>query len=82
MADALQLTARYTPEQLTVAATLPNGGQVRLWDGEIEKRALRSQPGLLDLSLANPGFDKTYLLEVSLKSEATPLNFAIYLGDS
>jgi len=66
--------------QLTVAVNLPDGGQVRLWDGDIEKRALRSQPGLLDIVLADPEFDRTYLLEVSLTGDELPLNFAIHLA--
>ncbi|MEL7328524.1 MAG: hypothetical protein AAGJ69_01590 [Cyanobacteria bacterium J06559_1] len=78
----LGLSVRYTPEQLTLEVSLPDGGQVRLWDGDLEKRALRSQPGPLDLVLVHPGFDKTYLLQVSLQAEEKPLNFAIHLGDA
>ena len=64
-----------------IAAVLPTGGQVRLWDGDLEKRALRSQPGPLDVVLANLGAHRTYLLEVSLDDESAPLNFAIHLAD-
>ena len=77
---ALDLSASCLANQLTVAVNLPDGGYVRLWDGEIEKSALRSQPGPLDIVLAEPGHDKTYLLEVSLTGDELPLNFAIHLA--
>ncbi|MGD1897706.1 MAG: hypothetical protein ACFB16_12230 [Phormidesmis sp.] len=77
----LNLSASYQDSQLVIAAVLPTGGQVRLWDGDLEKRALRSQPGPLDVVLANPGAHRTYLLEVSLDDESAPLNFAIHLAD-
>ena len=77
---SLDLSVALVLGQLTIAVTLPDGGQVRLWDGEIEKRALRSQPGPLDIVLADPGLDKTYLLEVSLAGDELPLNFAIHLA--
>ena len=77
---ALDLSVTYSPSQLAIVVNLPEGGQVRLWDGDIEKRSLRSQPGLLDIVLAEPGIDKTYLLEVSLADNDQPLNFAIHLA--
>ncbi|MEM9091573.1 MAG: hypothetical protein AAGC93_22895 [Cyanobacteria bacterium P01_F01_bin.53] len=81
----LSLTATYEAHQtgssqLTVAAVLPEGGQVRLWDGEIEKLAMRSQPGALDIVLVNPAVDKNYVLEVALEGEAHPLNFSVNLA--
>ena len=77
----LNLSATYLDKQLTIKSILPTGGQVRLWDSELEKCASRVQPGVLDLVLTNPKPQKTYLLEVSLQGESTPLNFAIYVAD-
>jgi hypothetical protein len=68
-------------DELKVVAVLPEGGQVRLCDGSVEKIATRSQPGPLDLALANPIVGKTYVLEVSLQAEVHSLNFAIHLED-
>lgn len=76
----LKLTATYEAQQLIVAAVLPDGGQVRLCDGEIENRAMRSQPGPLDIVLANPVLGKTYVLEVMLQGKANPLSFAIHVA--
>ncbi|MEL7334497.1 MAG: hypothetical protein AAFN12_19785, partial [Cyanobacteria bacterium J06560_2] len=78
---ALNLSAAYIDDQLTLAAVLPTGGRLRLWDGDLEKLTLRSQPGALDLVLANPSAHRTYLVEVSLQDESAPLNFAIHLAD-
>ncbi len=79
---ALNLSATYAQNQLTIAVLLPTGGQVRLRDGDIEKSATRLQPGALDVVLATPDLDSTYLLEVSLQGESAPLNFAIHLADA
>jgi hypothetical protein len=68
--------------QLKVLAVLPDGGQVRLCDDSVKKLATRSQPGPLDLALANPVIGKTYVMEVSLQSEAHSLNFAIHVEDA
>jgi hypothetical protein len=81
---ALELTVSYEGghgkvDELKVLAVLPDGGQVRLCDGVIEKRATRSQPGPLDLALANPTLGKTYVMEISLQTEVHSLNFAIHL---
>lgn len=65
--------------ELKVVAVLPEGGQVRLCDGDVEKLAVRSQPGALDLSLSNPVIGKTYVMEVSLQAEVHTLNFAIHV---
>ena len=78
---ALSLTANYTNNQLIVSAVLPTGGQVRLWDGELEECASKSQPGTLDLTLTKPEAHRTYLLEVSLQDEDSALNFAIHVAD-
>ncbi len=79
----LRLSASYvagsTDSQLIIKAVLPEGGQVRLWDGNVEKRALRSQPGSLDLNWGSISSEKMYLLEVSLSSEETLLKFVIKL---
>ncbi len=77
----LTLCVAYAAGQLTVVATLPDGGQLRLWDGDIDKRAMRSAPGALDIVWANPALGKTYVLEVSLQGEDTPLNLTIQLAD-
>ena len=77
---SLNLSASCLGNQLTIVVNLPDGGHVRLWDGDMEKMALRSQPGLLDIVLADPIFDRTYLLEVSLSGNEQPLNFAIHLA--
>ena len=89
---ALELTVTYeasTPESsaskssvLKVMALLPDGGEVRLCDGEVEKLAVRSQPGTLDLTLAEPAIGKTYVMEVSLQAEEHSLNFAIYVDEA
>jgi hypothetical protein len=68
--------------ELKVLAVLPDGGQVRLCDGSVEKLAARSQPGPLDLALANPVVGKTYVMEVSLQAEVHSLNFAIHIDDA
>lgn len=77
----LTLTVTYAANQLAVAAVLPDGGQLRLWDGDVEQRAMRSGPGGLDIVWANPALGKTYVLEVSLKDEAKPLNMAVQLAE-
>ncbi len=66
--------------ELKVFAVLPDGGQVRLCDGSVEKMATRSQPGPLDLAFANPVTGKTYVMEISLQGETHSLNFAIHVG--
>lgn len=71
-----------TNKQLTVRATLPDSGQIRLWDGDIEKRASCSKPGSLELSWGTFDPDKTYLLEVSLQSEKASLKFVVKLEES
>lgn len=88
---ALELTAHYkaagNPDarsandqnagELKVVAVLPEGGKVRLRNGDVEKVATRSRPGPLDLCIANPVVGKTYVMEVSLQNEAQALTFAI-----
>ncbi|MEL6605024.1 MAG: hypothetical protein AAFP20_17555 [Cyanobacteria bacterium J06614_10] len=81
----LKLSAIYDPSQiqgqLSVVAILPEGGEIRLWNGELEKRALRSQPGTLDLVWSLPNAGSSCFLAVSLGNEASPLNFTIQLSD-
>ncbi|MEL7353746.1 MAG: hypothetical protein AAF171_22795 [Cyanobacteria bacterium P01_A01_bin.116] len=76
----LELTATYESNQLRVAAVLPDGGQMLLCDGDVERRAVRSQPGSLDLVWSEPTLGKTYVLELKLQSEERPLNFAIHIA--
>jgi hypothetical protein len=78
---ALELTVSYRLGQLTLVATLPAGGDVRLRDGEVEKQAMRSQPGTLDIIWTDSAPDKTYVLEISLIGEPNPLNFVIHIAD-
>jgi len=78
----LELTVGYEHDQLSVVVVLPDGGQVRLCDGDVEKQAVRSQPGSLDLTWAKPAFEKNYILEVSLQGEAHALNFVIQVADA
>ena len=77
---SLNLGATYADDTLTVSATLPEGGQVNLKGCDVEQQAKRSHPGALTVSLVKPVLDRTYILEVLLASESTPLSFAIYLG--
>ncbi len=77
----LTLSVTYAGDQLMVAAVLPDGGQLRLWDGDIDQRATRSGPGALDIVWAKPAAGKPYVLEVSLQGEAKPLSLAIQLAD-
>ena len=83
---ALELTVSYeTGDESTalkVMAILPDGGEVRLCDGDVEKVALRSQPGTLDLALAEPAIGKTYVMEVSLQAEEHSLSFAIHVDEA
>ncbi|MGB3296898.1 MAG: hypothetical protein WBA76_01420 [Phormidesmis sp.] len=74
--------ARDSNGVLKVVAVLPDGGRVSLCDGEVEKLAVRSHPGTLDLTLAKPAIGKTYVMEVSLHSEAHSLNFAIHVEEA
>ena len=67
----------YSDGILSVNAVLPEGGQVRLHEGDVEKSAVRSSAGALDLTWGTPEADKSYTLEVSLQNEARPLNFVI-----
>lgn len=71
-----------TVRQLAVDAVLPDSGQIRLWDGSVEKRAMCSKPSSLDLVWGESTPEKTYLLEVSLQSEEASLKFVIKLEDS
>ncbi|MEO1620057.1 MAG: hypothetical protein AAFU53_03380 [Cyanobacteria bacterium J06632_3] len=64
-------------QQLTVVAVLPEGGQVRLWNNDMEKRALRSQAGAVDLTWLMDNTEKPCFLEVVLSDETSPLNFTI-----
>ncbi|MFK8183448.1 MAG: hypothetical protein AB8B99_08735 [Phormidesmis sp.] len=73
----LELTVAYEEGALSVSAILPGGGQVRLHDGDVEKSAVRNTAGALDLAWGTPDATKTHVLEVSLQSEANPLNFVI-----
>ncbi|MGC1309457.1 MAG: hypothetical protein WA885_19725 [Phormidesmis sp.] len=77
----LKLSVNYAQTQLTIAAVLPEGGELRLGDGDIEKRAMRSTPGSLDLIWAHPQSAQTYALAVTLADEAQPLNFVIKVAD-
>ncbi|MEM8503941.1 MAG: hypothetical protein AAF716_12400 [Cyanobacteria bacterium P01_D01_bin.1] len=70
-----------TDKQLRVSAVLPDSGQIRLWDGNVEKRAACSKPGSLDLVWGSLTPAKTCLLEVSLHSEETSLRFVIKLEE-
>lgn len=83
---ALELTVSYEISDestaLKVMAILPDGGEMRLCDGDVEKLALRSQPGTLDLALAEPTIGKTYVMEVSLQAEEHSLNFAIHVDEA
>jgi hypothetical protein len=81
-AHADEQTGELKTGELKVCAVLPDGGQVRLCDDSVKKLATRSQPGSLDLSLTNPAIGKTYVMEVSLQSEAHSLNFAIHVEDA
>ncbi len=74
--------ASHKASELKVLAVLPDGGQVRLCDGSVEKIATRSQPGPLDLALANPPVGKTYVMEISLQAEVHSLNFAIHIEEA
>ena len=73
----LELTVAYQGNTLGVSAVLPEGGQVRLHEGDVEKSAMRNTAGALDLVWGTPAAAKTYTLEVSLRNEASPLNFVI-----
>jgi len=84
----LKLSASYTDtrcadgstdKQLAINAVLPDSGQIRLWDGDVEKRALCAKPGSLDLNWGSFASEKTYVLEISLRSEETALRFVIKL---
>ncbi|MGB7085733.1 MAG: hypothetical protein WBD47_09265, partial [Phormidesmis sp.] len=76
----LEMTVAWQSDHLTVNAVLPEGGQICLCDGDVENLAMRSQPGALHIVLAHPTPGKTYVLEVSLKGDAQPLNFAIHVS--
>ncbi len=80
----LELTASYQAShqasQLTIAAVLPDGGELRLWDGDMEKRSRRSAPGGLDIVWIQPTANKTYGLEISLAGEAQSLTFAVQVA--
>jgi hypothetical protein len=67
--------------QLKVCTILPNSGEIRLCDGAVKTVAARSQPGRLDLALADAVVGKSYVLEVVLKDEVQPLTFAIHIED-
>lgn len=73
----LKLSVSYAASQLIVAAVLPKGGEVCLSAGDVEQRARRSQPGLLEVVWTNPAVERPYSLEVSLVGEDQPLNFFI-----
>ncbi len=73
----LKLSVSYAASQLIVAAVLPKGGEVCLSAGDVEQRARRSQPGLLEVVWTNPAVERPYSLEVSLMGEDQPLNFFI-----
>ncbi len=78
----LELTVGYKNDQLSVVAVLPEGGQVRLCGGDVEKQAVRSQPGSLDLIWVKPTLEKNYVLEVSLQGEAHALSFVIQVANA
>ncbi|MEM6451366.1 MAG: hypothetical protein AAF703_13740 [Cyanobacteria bacterium P01_D01_bin.105] len=73
----LELMVSCEDDLLEVSATLPKGGQIRLIDGDVEKSAVRSGAGALDLAWGKLEAAKTYVLEVSLRNESNPLNFVI-----
>ena len=73
----LELTVAYQGGELSVGAVLPMGGQVRLYNGDVEKIAVRSGAGALDLAWGIPEAGRAYTLEVSLRNEVRPLNFII-----
>ena len=73
----LSLTVDCCDGALNVSASLPKGGQVRLHDDDVEKSAVRSSEGALDLTWGKPDSAKTYTLEVSLHDEVRPLNFVV-----
>ena len=76
---SLTLSAAYAEDALTVSVVLPDGGQLSLKSDDVEHRAKRLSPGELTVALAQPKVDKTYVLEVLLASEATPLSFVVHL---
>jgi len=76
----LELTVAYTDGELSIHTVLPIGGQVRLHSGDVEKSAVRSSAGALDLAWGTPDGSVAYVLEVSLQNEARPLNFVIECG--
>ncbi len=73
--------ARELASQLTIAAVLPDGGDLRSWDGDMEKRSRRSAPGRLDIVWTQPTASKTYGLEISLAGEAQSLTFAVQIAN-
>ena len=72
--------ANQQTSHLTITAVLPDGGELRLWDGDMEKRSRRSAPGGLDIVWTQPAANKTYGLEISLEGEAQSLTFAIQIA--
>ncbi len=73
-------SANHQASHLTIAAVLPDGGELRLWDGDMEKRSRRSAPGGLDIVWTQPTANKTYGLEISLEGEAQSLTFAVQIA--
>ncbi|PZO45592.1 MAG: hypothetical protein DCF15_21410 [Phormidesmis priestleyi] len=73
-------SANHQASQLTITAVLPDGGELRLWDGDMEKRSRRAAPGGLDIVWTQPTANKTYGLEISLEGEAQPLTFAVQIA--
>jgi hypothetical protein len=68
--------------QLKVYTVLPDSGEICLYDGAVETVAARSQPGRLDLTLADAVVGQSYVLEVSLQGDSQPLTFAIHIEDA
>ncbi|MEL6350826.1 MAG: hypothetical protein AAFR58_03595 [Cyanobacteria bacterium J06627_28] len=78
----LQLKASTGDGQLKVSAILPEGGSIRLWDSELDKKAQRPTPGKVSLSWDVSGSEHLCFLEVSLADRDELLNFTVQLTDA
>ena len=78
----LQLKAAVCEGQLKVSAILPEGGSIRLWDSELDKKAQRPTPGKVALSWDVSGSEYLCFLEVSLSDKDELLNFTVQLTDA
>ena len=77
----LELAVTCTLDYLTIAAVMPDGGQLRLRDSEVEKQAARSQPGPLDIVWTDAQPNRTYVLEVYFQGEEKPLSLSVYVAN-